>query len=204
MSGEGEEEVALVLVRRDDRVLLGRRLRGHGLGRWAPLGGHVQPGEELVAAAARELWEESGLKALPESMQRVGYLVQHVRSLGLRLRMHVFVCWESEGEPQRTQETEPAWFPLNALPPWTHMWPDDQYWLPHALGLAELANTGPIENIIENRPGKISFSGRFELRDEDTVEAYWLTDHMAVGASIAGHTVHRDFSLDLDDFEDDS
>jgi 8-oxo-dGTP diphosphatase len=50
-----------VLVLRDGKVLLGRRLSLHGRGTWAPPGGKVEPGETDVEAARRELLEETGL-----------------------------------------------------------------------------------------------------------------------------------------------
>jgi ADP-ribose pyrophosphatase YjhB (NUDIX family) len=43
-----------------DRVLLIQRGKAPGIGLWAPIGGMVEPGETLVAAAARETREETG------------------------------------------------------------------------------------------------------------------------------------------------
>ncbi len=55
------------LAIRDRRVLLGRRRQGRdGAGRWALPSGHMEPGETPADTAARELLEETGLRALPE------------------------------------------------------------------------------------------------------------------------------------------
>jgi ADP-ribose pyrophosphatase YjhB (NUDIX family) len=51
-----------VLVRRDDRVLLGRRVSPHGFGTWSFPGGKALYGESFVDCALRELREETGLE----------------------------------------------------------------------------------------------------------------------------------------------
>ena len=48
-------------------------------GRWAASGGHVEPGEEFLEAAVRELAEETGLVVAPEELSLVGvYDIHHV------------------------------------------------------------------------------------------------------------------------------
>lgn len=55
----------LAVVRRGDRLLLAQRSRGSYKGRWGFPGGHLERGETVVAAALRELQEETGIKAEP-------------------------------------------------------------------------------------------------------------------------------------------
>jgi 8-oxo-dGTP diphosphatase len=50
-----------VLLVRDGKVLLGRRLSPHDRNTWAPPGGKPEPGETDEEAARRELLEETGL-----------------------------------------------------------------------------------------------------------------------------------------------
>lgn len=58
-----------VIVRRGDRVLLGRRLsQSHGAGTWQFPGGHLEPFEQVEHCAAREVAEETGLQVT--GMQR--------------------------------------------------------------------------------------------------------------------------------------
>ena len=45
----------------DDRLLMIRRGRPPGAGRWSVPGGRVEGGETVAAAVVRELWEETGL-----------------------------------------------------------------------------------------------------------------------------------------------
>lgn len=55
----GKEQIALVLLRNGDQVLLVREDYGDHL--WTLPGGVVEPGETIVDAAVRELREETGL-----------------------------------------------------------------------------------------------------------------------------------------------
>src|SRR5262249_45475485 len=58
-----EQEGVGVVVLRDSRVLLGRRLSPHGYGTWSFPGGKPLPGESAHECALRELSEETGIEA---------------------------------------------------------------------------------------------------------------------------------------------
>jgi len=50
-----------VFVKRDDKILVGKRKGAHGAGTWALPGGHLEPGESFEACCKREVLEETGL-----------------------------------------------------------------------------------------------------------------------------------------------
>jgi 8-oxo-dGTP diphosphatase len=54
----------LVYVVNEGRLLLMHRRKEPNLGLWSPPGGKIEPGESPLAAALRELTEETGLQAI--------------------------------------------------------------------------------------------------------------------------------------------
>jgi 8-oxo-dGTP diphosphatase len=127
----------LCLIRREyaggPQVLLGLKKAGFGAGKWVGLGGHVEPGEKPVAAAVREVEEESGLLVPADSLQ-------HMASIEFRFPVRpswdqatdVFVTSVYQGEPAESSEVAPRWFGTDALP-LDGMWDDARYWLPRVL-----------------------------------------------------------------------
>lgn len=53
-----------VLITRNGKILVGKRLSAHGSGHWQIPGGHLEHGESFEAAAIREAREETGLTDL--------------------------------------------------------------------------------------------------------------------------------------------
>lgn len=110
--------VHLFLLRNGDEVLLLRRANtGYEDGSYSVVAGHLDGGEEVVAAAIREAREEAGIALDPADLTIVG--VMHRRADdGERIDFFLTAArWSgavTNAEPHKCDEL--AWFPLDALP----------------------------------------------------------------------------------------
>ena len=100
------------LVRRDGRILVSRRRADQPMPLlWEFPGGKVEPGEDPVAALAREIREELGCGA---RVGRIHEVVFHAYE-AFDLVMLVYAC-ELLGEPSAVQVAEIAWVEPARLP----------------------------------------------------------------------------------------
>ena len=90
-------------------------------GAWTPVTGIIDPGEQPAIAAAREVLEEAGIVAVPEALTSVrsGVPLQYANGdlsqyLDLAFR---FRYVSGEAHPADGENTEAAWFPVDAMPP---------------------------------------------------------------------------------------
>ena len=114
-------------------LLLGMKKKGFGVGKNNGFGGKVEPGETLQRCALREMEEESGVVIQPQDLQHVGFLTFVFDGREAEeLHVHIFTARAHSGEPRETEEMAPAWVP-EASVPYSTMWADDVYWLPHLL-----------------------------------------------------------------------
>ena len=124
-----QERAVIVFVRRRDKVLLINKKRGLGAGKVNGPGGRIEPGETPRDAAIREIREETCL----EIVDPVEHATLHFsfRS-GYTLTAYVYVTETFSGTPVETDEADPFWAPLDAIP-YVSMWADDRHWLPEVL-----------------------------------------------------------------------
>lgn len=115
------------MIRQPERILLGMKKRGFGMGHWNGFGGKVEPGEDITAAAEREVLEEAGITV--NNLEQRGILNFEFENEPDTLEVHVFTTDQFVGEPTESDEMRPQWFSLDAIPQ-DSMWPDDPYWLP--------------------------------------------------------------------------
>jgi A/G-specific adenine glycosylase len=104
--------VAAAVLRRNGRVLIGRRPEGELLGGlWEFPGGKAKPGEELETCLRRELREELGVKV------RVGPVIGVYKHAYTHFRVTVsaFECELRAGEPQALEHAELRWMETSKL-----------------------------------------------------------------------------------------
>ncbi|MCS6771094.1 MAG: 8-oxo-dGTP diphosphatase [Kiritimatiellae bacterium] len=144
------ERATLLFVIRGGNILFIRKKRGLGAGKVNGPGGRIDPGESPLECAIREVQEE--LRVTPVHVRPAGELLFQFAD-GHSIHGYVFTAADVLGEAQSTDEADPLWTPLDAIP-YHEMWADDRIWLPL---------------MIEGRP----FKGRF-LFDGDSMLGYEL------------------------------
>jgi len=143
--------LTLAFVERENKILLGMKKRGFGVGRWNGFGGKVKKGEKIEEAVKRELKEEVGI--LAKKIEHRGILnFVFDQNPDEILKVHLFKVLDFEGEPRESEEMKPRWFRKEEIP-FDKMWPDDKHWLPLFLS------------------GK-KIKGQFHFADEDTLLDY--------------------------------
>jgi 8-oxo-dGTP diphosphatase len=137
---------AYVILRRGGRVLLQLRANtGYRDGFWAiGAAGHVEAGESVLAAAAREAREELDVGVDPADLLPL-CAMHRTHGTGRAVDERVdffFTCARWAGEPRRVEEHKSAglrWFALDALP---------EPVVPHELAVLERLRAGAVPPIL--------------------------------------------------------
>jgi 8-oxo-dGTP pyrophosphatase MutT (NUDIX family) len=114
----GQERARLLVFNERGELLLLRSAIGHGQ-RWSMPGGGINRGETPVRGAARELFEETGIKIDPEQLTPVAVL-RHPE-VATTFVMHLYtVTVHTADLPSKLHNPleiiETAWFALEHLP----------------------------------------------------------------------------------------
>lgn len=120
------DPATLVFVIRDGKILLIDKKTGFGKGKVNGPGGKLEKGESPESCAARECYEELGIRVAD-----LRYCGQHRFQFvdGYSLLVWVYSSEVFEGVPTESVEARPLWFPLDEIP-YERMWEDDILWLP--------------------------------------------------------------------------
>jgi 8-oxo-dGTP pyrophosphatase MutT (NUDIX family) len=108
---------AMGVVLDDRRVLLGRR---NDTGNWTLPGGIIDPGEQPADAACREIYEETGVVAVPEVLTTISVSppITYPNRDRVQYLEYCFRCRVAggEGRVHDGELVEVAWHSLDALP----------------------------------------------------------------------------------------
>ena len=146
-------EATLCFLLKEDQICLAMKKRGFGMGKWNGYGGKVDQGETPIEALVREVQEESGVIVLSENVEKRGEIKFYfAENPEWNERGHIYWIHDWQGEPVETEEMDPKWYPLDAIP-YDQMWDADRHWLPVFLDgkkfEAEIHFAGP-ENKMQN------------------------------------------------------
>lgn len=106
-----------VIVKKDNKVLLGKRKNAHGEGTWCFPGGHLEFNEEIEDCAKRETLEESGVEI---KNIKFAELTNDIFEKEEKHYITIYMlCEHHSGEPQIMEPKKCdgwEWFEWNNLP----------------------------------------------------------------------------------------
>ncbi len=127
-------------------IWLAEKVRKIGVGRLNGYGGNIEPGESLLQALSREVFEECQLKIAENRFEKVAVVnMYNVDKEGnpVLYRVHVFMVeLTTEEVPIESPEMlRPTLYPKNSVPV-ERLMPSDQKWFPRLLEGKKFIVTG--------------------------------------------------------------
>ena len=101
-------ETTLLLLRKDDQILLAMKKRRFGVGKYNGVGGKLQESETPEMAMLRETKEE--INVVPTKYEK------DVKGEKTNLIFHLYIAIEWEGTPNESEEMKPQWFSISDIP----------------------------------------------------------------------------------------
>lgn len=106
-----------VYIRKDGKILFGRRRGKHGAGTWCPPGGKVEMGEHWEANCVRETLEEAGIEI--ENLRFITMTNDVIPEYGTHfVTLHFAADWKAGESVDRPEESvgEWEWYAWEELP----------------------------------------------------------------------------------------
>ena len=123
----------ILIIEKDNKILLGQKKRGFAKGVFIGIGGKQDPNETIDQTMIRETQEEIGVT--PTVYDKVGviYFDTYYKGEHCNLILNIYKATDFVGTPIETDEILPMWFDKNNLP-YDQMLEDDIFWMQHVLG----------------------------------------------------------------------
>lgn len=121
----------IVFVTKNEKVLLAKKARVLGIGKWNGYGGSLEPQDStLKDCAVREFNEESnGASIKKEFLTKVGEIIFH-HGEKLEFTAHIYIADDIVGEPKTSGEmVDPTWFPIDNIPSSDEFMESDKFWI---------------------------------------------------------------------------
>lgn len=125
-------DTTLLIVIKNDKLLLAEKKRGFGKGKINGVGGKRQPNETIEEAMIRETEEEIGITPKDYKLRGIidfDELYKGEREIN---RMYVYVANDFYGTLTESDEMKPIWFDKKNIP-FERMFGDDKFWYPAML-----------------------------------------------------------------------
>ena len=117
----------------ENHICLAMKKRGFGVNKWNGVGGKVEYGESIPEAAAREIYEEIGVKTKIRDLEQVGNIKFYFSNKPeWDQQVYIYFTKRWQGAPVESEEMAPKWYDKTKLP-YDEMWVDDIHWLPKVL-----------------------------------------------------------------------
>lgn len=127
---ENRKVLTLCIIHQGNKVLLGMKKKGFGMGRWNGFGGKIEKSESIEEGAIREVKEEIGV--VVNDLKKIGILDFTFENEPKILEVHIFKAENFEGDITESEEMRPEWFAIEEIP-FEQMWSDDIHWMPFFL-----------------------------------------------------------------------
>lgn len=124
------------LIVKDDKVLLLKRSETskNFPGYWIGPGGHVDEGEDILTAAVREVFEETGIKINEETINlKVIAIGNHIDRSEIYMVYYFLITLNSKQDIVNSDEGNSSWVNLNEVSKMENIFPPFKYYLEHAL-----------------------------------------------------------------------
>ena len=125
-------DTTLLVLVKDNKILLAQKKRGFGVGLFNGVGGKKQADETIYEAMLRETKEEINIEPIDAKLIGIIDFDLFLKGENVIEKMHIYMANDFIGTPTESDEMKPQWFDLDKIP-YNNMFEDDIYWLPEAL-----------------------------------------------------------------------